>query len=88
LKCLQPIANHETSQNIQKIHEVLHFNNLDDLEDFEREALARKFGISTGVTQVKLHRALKQQHLAWNKQHVDAQKRESYECRGNPDTSS
>jgi RNA polymerase sigma-70 factor (ECF subfamily) len=38
------------------------------LYGFERDALAKKLGISPGATRVRLHRALKRLRLAWSKQ--------------------
>ncbi len=47
------------------------------LQGFEREALAKKLGISPGATRVRLHRALKRLRLAWSEQHVKSQEGES-----------
>ncbi len=47
------------------------------LQGFEREALAKKLGISPGATRVRLHRALKRLRLAWSDQHVKSQEGES-----------
>lgn len=38
------------------------------LEGYEREALARKLGISAGASRVRLHRALKRLRSAWGEQ--------------------
>ena len=47
------------------------------IQGFEREALAKKLGISPGATRVRLHRALKRLRLAWSEQHVKSQEGES-----------
>ena len=49
------------------------------IQGFEREALAKKLGISSGATRVRLHRALKRLRLAWSEQHLKSQKGESNE---------
>ena len=49
------------------------------IQGFEREALAKKLGISPGATRVRLHRALKRLRLAWSEQHLKSQKGESNE---------
>ncbi len=38
------------------------------LEDYEREALARELGVSSGTARMRLHRALRRLRLAWYKQ--------------------
>ena len=72
----QEIAANEQAELLLSLvsHEDQHILMLAFLQDFEREALAQKLGISPGATRVRLHRALKRLRLAWSEQHLKSQK--------------
>ena len=49
------------------------------LEDYEREALARKLGVTPGTARMRLHRALRRLRVAWYEQQTTLVRGESNE---------